>query len=181
MASGIDDTADVGETPLHRPICSPTTAADQSVVIPTPATEHAPKGRIIDDSARGTIFWEAEWDENRETKDAQVEASSSTLAEGETGQQSLGHPFKIEWLSTQRLHFHQAQGLRNPWNQNREVKIARDGTEIEPSVGRRLVNLFHSTQPSSASSSRPQVSYPVRNLGLVPAGYPADPRFSQNY
>ena len=31
--------------------------------IPTPATEFAPKGRIIDDSARGTIFWEAERDE----------------------------------------------------------------------------------------------------------------------
>ena len=31
--------------------------------IPTEATEFAPKGRIIDDSARGTIFWEVERDE----------------------------------------------------------------------------------------------------------------------
>ena len=32
--------------------------------IPTAATETAPKGRIIDDSARGSIFWEAEHSDN---------------------------------------------------------------------------------------------------------------------
>jgi YT521-B-like domain len=31
------------------------------------------------------------------------------------------------------------RGLRNPWNRNLEVKIARDGQEIEPSVGATLV------------------------------------------
>lgn len=120
--------------------------------IPTPATEFAPKGRIIDDSARGTIFWEAELtesegeDENTEKEDPQVDGDQSTVA------QSWGKPFKVEWISTNRLPFYRTRGLRNPWNANREVKIARDGTELEPSVGERLVQMFHRLGPSSTAA-----------------------------
>ncbi len=39
-----------------------------------PATEFAPKGRIIDDSARGTIFWEATLPE-KEENEAYIELS----------------------------------------------------------------------------------------------------------
>lgn len=105
--------------------------------IPTPATETAPRGHIIDDSARGTIFWEAELSDEEE-------ASSPSKEADENGNgQDLGVPFKIEWISTARLPFYRTRGLRNPWNANREVKIARDGTELEPSIGKRLVQMFH--------------------------------------
>ena len=105
--------------------------------IPTPATETAPRGHIIDDSARGTIFWEAELSDEEE-------ASSPNKESEEAGNgQDLGVPFKIEWISTARLPFYRTRGLRNPWNANREVKIARDGTELEPSIGNRLVQMFH--------------------------------------
>lgn len=104
--------------------------------IPTPATETAPRGRIIDDSARGTIFWEAELsDEEGDTSPAKESA--------EGGSQDLGRPFRIAWLSTARVPFYRTRGLRNPLNANREVKIARDGTELEPSIGKRLVQMFH--------------------------------------
>lgn len=109
--------------------------------IPTPATATAPKGRIIDDSARGTIFWEAEH------SDAEDEESPPKEASEGGGNQSWGRQFSIEWLSTARLPFYRTRGLRNPWNANREVKIARDGTELEPSVGRRLVQMFHRPSP----------------------------------
>jgi hypothetical protein len=33
--------------------------------------------------------------------------------------------------------------MRNPWNANREVKVARDGTELETALGQRLVAMFH--------------------------------------
>jgi hypothetical protein len=109
--------------------------------IPTPATETAPRGHIIDDSARGTIFWEAELSDEEE-------ASSPTKESDENGSgQDLGVPFKIEWISTARLPFYRTRGLRNPWNANREVKIARDGTELEPSIGKRLVQMFHRPAP----------------------------------
>lgn len=121
-----------------------TDSAGSPQSIPTPATATAPKGRIIDDSARGTIFWEAD----------HVEADEDSPArEGGSSGQNWGKQFQIEWVSTTRLPFYRTRGLRNPWNANREVKIARDGTELEPSIGRRLVQMFH--RPSPASSTGP--------------------------
>ena len=59
----------------------------------------------------------------------------------------MGKPFKVEWMSTNRLPFYRTRGLRNAWNANREVKIARDGTELEPGVGRQLVDLIQRNLP----------------------------------
>ena len=152
--------------------------------IPTPATQHAPKGYVIDDSARGTIFWEAEFieqpleapgditvdgEESIVEKSFQEQASPEEAA-GES--QSFGKPFRIEWMSTDRLPFYRTRGLRNPWNSNREVKIARDGTELEPSVGRRLVSMFHRPQMTSGPSTFPQ-----GQQQQVPMGYPNVPQF----
>ncbi|KAF9066456.1 YT521-B-like domain-containing protein [Rhodocollybia butyracea] len=50
-----------------------------------------------------------------------------------------GESFKIEWICTERLPFHRTRHLRNPWNHDREVKVSRDGTELEPSVGEQLL------------------------------------------
>ncbi|KAJ3945610.1 uncharacterized protein N0V96_003946 [Colletotrichum fioriniae] len=148
---------------------------DLPKAIPTEPTEYAPKGRIIDDSARGTIFWEAEredgesGDEEEETEVEQSDASSrkSGNQEADGNTKAWGKPFKLEWLSTARLPFYRTRGLRNPWNSNREVKIARDGTELEPSVGRRLIGLFNRVQspgPGSVPAMRP-------GMAMI-AGYP---------
>lgn len=184
MVSAItDDEALALEAP-PRPE-NPPTEADELDVYPTEATQTAPKGRIIDDSARGTIFWEAdsseddrhsnddheddandhnsdddgEEDEDDDGNEAGVEDSkdekSTTALGGEDvvpGGQTFGKPFRIEWISLERVPFYRTRGLRNPWNSNREVKIARDGTEIEPSVGRKLTQLFH-VHPSVMSAS----------------------------
>lgn len=133
--------------------------------ISTAATEFAPKGRIIDDSARGTIFWEADPEDDdiapiidHEVDDPEEEMQAAERAEDavdaalllSTDAQAFGKPFKIEWLATNRLPFYRTRGLRNPWNANREVKIARDGTELETSVGRRLVQMFQRSPSSEA-------------------------------
>lgn len=112
--------------------------------IPTPANEFAPKGRIIDDSARGTIFWEVDREgaDGLEEED-EIRSNSDPDAEPTSPSKAWGKPFHVEWLSSNRLPFYRTRGLRNPWNSNREVKIARDGTELETSVGRRLIALFH--------------------------------------
>ena len=153
MASPINDETSAGlewaprgETIIDDP--------DIPRSIITPATEHAPKGRIMDDSARGTIFWEADPEDEEAlsgedddqpvlAKEAEraMEADDAALS---MDAQAFGKPFKIEWLATNRLPFYRTRGLRNPWNANREVKIARDGTELEMSVGRRLVQMFNS-------------------------------------
>lgn len=131
----LHQTADVAEGPTDGPT---------SIV--TPATEWAPPGRIVDDSARGTIFWEAEAvAAEGQAHSSEEQDTSGQTERGDTAGQShdWGKPFKIEWVSTNRLPFYRTRGLRNPWNSNREVKIARDGTELEPSVGKRLVQMFH--------------------------------------
>lgn len=47
--------------------------------------------------------------------------------------------FKVEWLCTQRLPFYRVRHLRNPWNHDREIKVSRDGTELEVGVGQGLI------------------------------------------
>ncbi len=156
MASPIDDETSAqldwaprGETVINDP--------DVPRSIPTVATDHAPRGRIIDDSARGTIFWEADLEDvleelrDDEVTKAETAAAATTEEDQDEAKiageaQAFGKPFKVEWLTTNRLPFYRTRGLRNPWNANREVKIARDGTELETSVGRRLVQMFHRSQ-----------------------------------
>ncbi|KAJ3825375.1 YT521-B-like domain-containing protein [Lentinula raphanica] len=53
--------------------------------------------------------------------------------------ESWGEAFKVEWICTDRLPFFRTRHLRNPWNHDREVKVSRDGTELEPSVGEQLL------------------------------------------
>jgi hypothetical protein len=140
---------------------------DLPKAIATPATEFAPKGRIIDDSARGTIFWEAEYDEINSTGETEEQRSdhSDQELESSTPTKAWGKPFKVEWVATNRLPFYRTRGLRNPWNSNREVKIARDGTELETSVGRRLIQMFH-REPSPTVAAMPMPMPPVMS------GYP---------
>ncbi|KAF4414079.1 Zinc finger CCCH domain-containing protein 45 [Colletotrichum fructicola] len=155
---------------------------DLPKAIPTEATDYAPKGRIIDDSARGTIFWEAEREDgesgDEEEEQSDVSSRKSWNQEGDgTTNKAWGKPFKLEWLSTARLPFYRTRGLRNPWNSNREVKIARDGTELEPSVGRRLIGLFNRVQSPPNPGAVPAAMRP--GMAMI-AGYPPmRPQFQQ--
>ena len=117
--------------------------------IRTPATETAPQGRIIDDFARGTVFWEALLSDGDGS-------SSPHRGSGEGSGQDPGRPFRVEWISINRLPFYRTRGLRNPWNENKEVKVARDGTELEPSVGKRLLQMFHLPPQVAPLSRMPQ-------------------------
>lgn len=51
-----------------------------------------------------------------------------------------GTPFRVRWMKAARLPFHRTRHLRNPWNHEREVKVSRDGTELEPGVGQALLD-----------------------------------------
>ncbi|KAJ8080042.1 hypothetical protein PM082_016869 [Marasmius tenuissimus] len=56
------------------------------------------------------------------------------------GPNALSDSFKVEWLCTERLSFLRTSHIRNPWNHNKEIKVSRDGTEIEPVVGQQLLD-----------------------------------------
>lgn len=71
-------------------------------------------------------------------------APSPSQAEGAADKrteetQTWGEPFKLQWIKTERLPFYRTRHLRNPWNHNREIKVSRDGIELEPSVGQALL------------------------------------------
>ncbi|KAM7197657.1 zinc finger CCCH domain containing protein [Naviculisporaceae sp. PSN 640] len=152
--------------------------------IPTEATEFAPKGRIIDDSARGTIFWEVEREDRGSGGGSASGEDDAGGGGGDTGSaksgdegtgaesKTWGKPFRLEWLSTARLPFYRTRGLKNPWNSNRDVKIARDGTELLPAVGRRLISLFGQGPVNAGMMPTgpvpPPVGFPPMRPGPVP-------------
>lgn len=154
------------------PKAQTTNDVDLPKAIPTEPTDFCPRGNIIDDSARGTIFWEIEHEDGDGAEsDTEGSVSAHSGQDGDSGSKAWGKPFKLEWLSTTRLPFYRTRGLRNPWNSNREVKIARDGTEMEPSVGRRLIGLFNN---NNNNNNRVQSPAPVgirQGMTMVP-GYP---------
>ncbi|KAJ5922690.1 hypothetical protein N7516_010393 [Penicillium verrucosum] len=140
MMSPISDDEELALEMPSRPD-PPPSGPDELDVTLTAATLTAPQGRIIDDSVRGTIFWEVESSED-ENENETISVKSVEPEDPEEGQ-PFGKPFRIQWISTERVPFQRTRGLRNPWNANREIKIARDGTEIEPMIGRKLIQLFH--------------------------------------
>jgi hypothetical protein len=90
---------------LRAPLCTQTCP-----------TLWAPKGRIVDDTARGTVFWEA-----IVTDVAQCPNDATSETENIGNVEGAGRNFQVEWLSIERVPFFRTRGLRNPWNANREV------------------------------------------------------------
>lgn len=149
-----------------------TNETDMPEVVFTASTECAPEGAIFIDASRGTIFWEADMasqdnsgpklsfeTENPKSDDKPAEPTSDK-------EWNLGSPFEIKWISTTRLPFYLTQGLKNPWNANRDVKIARDGTELETNVGIRMLELFN--QAKLPDSWDPDSSTCMSSLTLSP-------------
>ncbi|RYP21852.1 hypothetical protein DL767_009171 [Monosporascus sp. MG133] len=98
MASPIND--DPAAAIEFAPKAQVTNDLDLPKAIPTEATENCPRGRIIDDSARGTIFWEIEREEVDEAAETDSEDSGSAKdgLDGEAGDKTWGKPFHY-WIS----------------------------------------------------------------------------------
>ncbi len=88
-------------------------------------------GSVIEEE--GVHGDEEEVPETPEEETGKVEAKTPR-------EEGWGEPFEVEWIRTDRLPFYRTRHLRNPWNKDREVKISRDGTELEPSVGQQLID-----------------------------------------
>ncbi|CAG8509461.1 2846_t:CDS:10 [Ambispora gerdemannii] len=88
--------------------------------------------------------------EEVQSKPKRPEDDSEDCDEDGVPSRNWGTAFKVEWIKVQKLPFVRTRHLRNPWNANREVKISRDGTEVEPAVGAKLLSEFHKTSPQLA-------------------------------
>lgn len=85
-------------------------------------------GRNVYDSLRGSQFWMAD--------NCPIEESVG---------ERFTAPASVRWLSTaeNQVSFSKTKHLRNCLNQNKPIKVARDGTEIDPGVGSELLALFN--------------------------------------
>ncbi|CAK5276083.1 unnamed protein product [Mycena citricolor] len=69
-----------------------------------------------------------------------------------------GKGFELDWICTHPLPFHRTRHLRNPWNNNREIKVSRDGTELEPTVGVALLQAWRNMLGEAGGSLPTPVS-----------------------
>ena len=56
--------------------------------------------------------------------------------------QALGSSFDVAWRRLYDLPFTETEHLHNPLNEDKPVKISRDGQELPPDLGEALVQLF---------------------------------------
>ena len=96
----------------------------------------------------------------REVSDADIGDGPKPVSEASrddgTGS-TWDRPFRVEWIRADSLPFFRTWHLRNPWNHGREVKVSRDGTELEPTVGRQLLGEWD--RPSAAVDNLPGPSW----------------------
>ncbi|KAL4399489.1 N6-methyladenosine-containing RNA reader [Malassezia pachydermatis] len=89
-------------------------------------------------------------DHQSDTSEAEGQGTATTGSSSEPLGSSIheprslqvGQPFYIDWRIASPLPFSEIQGLRNPWRDNRLIKVSRDGTEIEPNVGKMLLKAW---------------------------------------
>ena len=106
-----------------------------------------------------------------------VQESPISHGEEEKGDGSWGDCFAVEWISTERLPFNRTKQLRNPWNHDREVKVSRDGTELEPTVGERLLDEWHTLSEPQQQQQKSSTS--AGGVGSQPAGTSSSKRLVQ--
>ncbi|CAA7269940.1 unnamed protein product [Cyclocybe aegerita] len=110
--------------------------------IETPKTRHSLDDRLQVDMATRR-------DESSPESELDASAAPKTLRsveEPEATEDSWGNSFAVEWIRQERLPFPRTMHLRNPWNHEREVRVSRDGTELEPTVGQRLTEEWDALQ-----------------------------------
>lgn len=76
-----------------------------------------------------------------------------------------GASFPVTWIRVQPVPFNRTRHLRNPWNADRELKVARDGTELEPNVGRQLLALWDEPVEARPAPQPPKKPKEPRNTG----------------
>ncbi|MCO5589819.1 hypothetical protein L7F22_043788 [Adiantum nelumboides] len=68
--------------------------------------------------------------------------------------ETWGKSFKVEWIKVYPISFSSVRRLRNPWRDDRQIKVSRDGTELEPNVGRQLLDEWRKAEKEGNNSSK---------------------------
>jgi len=126
--------------------------------------------------SRGTSLHSLEKVEERAEEPDEVAVNVQKTAishehEEERGEDSWGDCFAVEWISMEKLPFNRTREIRNPWNHDREVKVSRDGTELEPAIGQKLLDEWHKlSEPQQQQSFTYAGDMGIKAGGSKPAG-----------
>ncbi|KAJ7580241.1 YT521-B-like domain-containing protein [Mycena floridula] len=107
-------------------------------------------------------------DSVREEEEGDKSPVKQVVGDAAEGDESWGESFKIEWISTKRVPFYRARHIRNPWNHDREIKVSRDGTELEPGVGQQLIEEWQQLADAADSEAAPKTT--SKRGGRPPGG-----------
>ncbi|KAF9907168.1 hypothetical protein EC991_011231 [Linnemannia zychae] len=67
---------------------------------------------------------------------------AEAISRASTTTKSWGIMFPVKWIDVHKVPFAKTTHMLNPLYENREVKVSKDGTEVEPTIGEQLVSLF---------------------------------------
>ncbi|KAJ7028437.1 YT521-B-like domain-containing protein [Mycena alexandri] len=94
-----------------------------------------------------------------------VTSTSPAPPAGAGREEGWGEDFRLHWLCTERLPFVRTRHIRNPWNHDREIKVSRDGTELEPGVGQALLEEWRTFLAQEAAEQETPMSESGRGTG----------------
>ncbi|OAP62882.1 hypothetical protein AYL99_02109 [Fonsecaea erecta] len=57
----------------------------------------------------------------------------------------FGHPCRIKWLAADSLSFDEVCGIRNKWNDNKPIHVARNATPVHPDAATALLDVWRSS------------------------------------
>ncbi|XP_014667135.1 PREDICTED: YTH domain-containing protein 1-like [Priapulus caudatus] len=89
---------------------------------------------------------------------------------------ALGGVFKIDWVNRKELAFSKTLHLHNSWNENKPVKIGRDGQEIEHNCGESLCRLFPFDENIDLTSVARKAKHSRNRVHAAPRDRPRDHR-----
>ncbi|KAF9923156.1 hypothetical protein FBU30_006758 [Linnemannia zychae] len=67
---------------------------------------------------------------------------AEAISRASTTTKSWGIMFPVKWIHVHKVSFSKTAHMLNSYYDNREVKVSKDGTEVDPSVGEQLLGLF---------------------------------------
>ncbi|KAK3882695.1 hypothetical protein Pcinc_012942 [Petrolisthes cinctipes] len=76
-----------------------------------------------------------------------------------------GPLYKVEWVRKWNVGFHLTRRLYNPYNDNMQVHMSRDGQEVEPSIGEQLIRLWEKSGGGNLSGGYKSQNSFMGNVG----------------
>ena len=89
----------------------------------------------------------------------------------------MSNSFNVDWQRRYDLAFRSTEGLTNPLNDNKPIKISRDGQELPSQLGQKVISMFNeeadaASVPKPPPASEPQNPNHLCCIGLHGLGLP---------